>query len=50
MRGLVGSPDGRLLYRTEDSGSLDEAEAIGRSIAEDLIAMGANKILNELFH
>jgi len=50
MRGLVGSPDGRLLYRTEDSGSLEQAEAIGQSIAEDLIAMGADKILNELFH
>jgi hydroxymethylbilane synthase len=50
MRGLVGSPDGRLLYRTEDSGSLEQAEAIGRGIAEELIAMGADKILNELFH
>jgi len=50
MRGLVGSPDGKVLYRTEKSGGLDQAEAIGREIAEDLIALGADKILKELFH
>jgi hydroxymethylbilane synthase len=49
MRGLVGSPDGSVLYRTEGSGALDQAEAIGRNIAEDLLALGADKILNELF-
>lgn len=50
MRGLVGSPDGSVLYRTEDSGDLNQAEAIGRGIAEDLIALGADKILKDLFH
>ena len=49
MRGLVGSPNGGTLYRTEDSGALDQAEIIGRNIAEDLLALGADKILNELF-
>jgi hydroxymethylbilane synthase len=50
MRGLVGKPDGSLLYRTERSGSLDQAESIGRMVAEDLLALGADKILQELFH
>lgn len=50
MRGLVGNPDGSVLYRTEDTGNLDQAAAIGKGIAEDLLAQGADKILNELFH
>jgi len=50
MRGLVGSPDGRLLYRTEASAKLAHAEALGREIAEALLALGAGKILHELFH
>ena len=50
MRGLVGNPDGSVLYRAERSGGLDQAEAIGRLIAEDLLAQGADKILQALFH
>lgn len=50
MRGLVGSPDGSVLYRAERWGSLDQAETIGRLIAEDLLAQGADKILQALFH
>ena len=45
MRGLVGSPDGRLIYRAEKMGSVDQVEAIGRLIAEDLLSQGADKIL-----
>jgi hydroxymethylbilane synthase len=50
MRGLVGSPDGQLIYRAERSGGLDQAEAIGQSIADDLLSQGADKILQALFH
>ncbi len=49
MRGLVGSPDGSVLYRSDRSGTLDEAETLGRLIAEDLLAQGADKILQALF-
>jgi hydroxymethylbilane synthase len=57
MRGLVGSPDGRVIYRAERTGGLDnpfgsgqdKAEAIGKMIAEDLLAQGADKILQALF-
>ena len=48
MRGLVGSPDGSMLYRDEQTGSEEEAEAIGRSVAESLLAKGADKILKAL--
>ncbi len=58
MRGLVGSPDGRVMYRAERTDSVDSpfdsaqdrAEAIGLLIAEDLLAQGADKILQALFH
>jgi hydroxymethylbilane synthase len=49
MRGLVGSPDGSLLYRAEAETDLDEAEQLGRMIADDLLAQGADKILRELY-
>jgi len=49
MRGLVGSPDGSVLYRSECSGSSANGVLIGRRIAEDLLAQGADKILQALF-
>lgn len=49
MRGLVGNPDGSVIYRSERAGGVDEAEAIGRLIAEDLLAQGADTILQALF-
>ena len=50
MRGLVGNPDGSVLYRAERTGGLDQGESIGQLIAEDLLAQGADKILQALFH
>jgi hydroxymethylbilane synthase len=50
MRGLVGNPDGSILYRAERSGGMNQAETIGQLIAEDLLAQGADKILQALFH
>lgn len=48
MRGLVGSPDGRVIYRAERAGTEQQAEAIGKMIAEDLLTQGADKILQAL--
>jgi Porphobilinogen deaminase len=48
MRGLVGSPDGSVIYRAERTGGLNQAEAIGKTIAEDLLGQGADKILQAL--
>ena len=50
MRGLVGNPDGSVLYRAERTGGLDQGEVIGQLIAEDLLAQGADKILQALYH
>jgi len=49
MRGLVGSPDGTLLYRAERQGTFSQAEEIGIAIADDLLAQGADKILQALY-
>jgi hydroxymethylbilane synthase len=49
MRGLVGNPDGSTLYRSERSGGLEEAEGIGRWIADDLLQQGAGSILEALY-
>ena len=49
MRGLVGSSDGSVLYRAEKTGTEAEVETLGRLIAEDLLAQGADKILKALF-
>jgi hydroxymethylbilane synthase len=49
MRGLVGNPDGSQLFRSERSGKPEDAEAIGKAIAEDLLAQGADKILQALY-
>jgi hydroxymethylbilane synthase len=48
MRGLVGAPDGSVLYRSEKQGSFDQAEQIGQAVADDLLAQGADKILQAL--
>ncbi|MGR8941257.1 MAG: hydroxymethylbilane synthase [Gammaproteobacteria bacterium] len=49
MRGLVGSPDGSLLYRSEGWSDLAQAEALGKRLADDLLAQGADKILSALY-
>lgn len=49
MRGLVGSPDGTVLYRAERQGAFAQAEEIGIAIADDLLAQGADNILQALY-
>ncbi|MCF6202921.1 MAG: hydroxymethylbilane synthase [Methylococcaceae bacterium] len=48
MRGLVGAPDGSVLYRSEKQGSFNQAEQIGQAVADDLLAQGADVILQAL--
>lgn len=49
MRGLVGRPDGKEVYRAEAAGSVEQAEQIGRDVAEDLLKQGGDKILQEVY-
>jgi hydroxymethylbilane synthase len=49
MRGLVGAPDGSVIFRSENWEGLDQAEDLGTHIAEDLLAQGADRILAALY-
>jgi hydroxymethylbilane synthase len=46
--GLVGSPDGSEVLRAEHSGAPEDAEVIGHAVADDLLARGADRILEDL--
>ncbi|MGD0958462.1 MAG: hydroxymethylbilane synthase [Methylomonas sp.] len=49
MRGLVGRPDGSLLYRAEADALPEQAAQLGQKLAADLLAQGADGILRELY-
>lgn len=49
LRGLVGSPDGSVLYRAEAESGLADATALGDRVADALLAQGADRILRELY-
>jgi hydroxymethylbilane synthase len=48
LRGFVARPDGSTIVRAEREGAPAEAEAIGRALADDLRAQGAEAILAEI--
>jgi hydroxymethylbilane synthase len=45
LRGAVFSPDGRFVVRLSRTGTLAEAEQVGRLLAVDLLAEGADSVL-----
>lgn len=49
LRGLVGKPDGSLVLRDEIRGSESEPEQLGITLAERLLAAGADTILAEVY-
>lgn len=48
LRGLVGSPDGSRILRSEISGAAHLSEELGVILAEDLLRQGASAILEAL--
>ena len=48
MRGFVATPDGASLIRTEHTGSVNDPEALGNAVAQDLLNQGAGEILAAL--
>jgi hydroxymethylbilane synthase len=48
LRGLVGWPDGSEIVRGQISGPAQDAETLGRELAEDLLVRGARPILDAL--
>ncbi len=49
LRGLVGEPDGSRIIRGEVRGSARDAEQLGASLADDLLARGAKNILDKVY-
>lgn len=48
LRALVGSPDGRRVLRAEERGARADGEAVGRRVADRLLADGAGELLAEI--
>jgi len=48
LRGLVGSLDGKTILQARRQATLDQAEELGKQVAEDLLGQGADKILRAL--
>ena len=49
LRGLVGAVDGTRIFRAEGRAPRAEGERLGRELAEDLLALGADKVLAEIY-
>jgi hydroxymethylbilane synthase len=49
LRGLVGDPSGGLLLSAEARGPQSAAQALGVQVAEDLLAQGADAILQAVY-
>lgn len=50
MRGLVADVDGSVILRAETSGYAENAEQLGKAVAEELLAKGAQQILDKLYN
>jgi hydroxymethylbilane synthase len=48
LRGVIGSPDGREMYRGSEAGPASEAGVIGARLADRLLAAGAKALLDAL--
>lgn len=48
LRGLVATLDGKRIVRADTKGEEGDAEALGRQLAETVLASGGRKILDEL--
>lgn len=48
LNGLVASLDGKVVYRAQCEGKLDEGVLVGTQLAEKLLHTGADKLLSEI--
>jgi hydroxymethylbilane synthase len=49
LRGLVGAIDGSEMIESEISGPVEQGEALGDKLAQELLSRGADKILKEVY-
>ncbi len=48
LQGLVGKIDGTLILRAQQEGSLQDPDALGLTVADELLKLGAEKILQDI--
>lgn len=48
LHGVIASPDGSEMYRGSQGGAIADAEAVGVTLAEDLLKDGADQLLERL--
>ncbi|MFQ5715776.1 MAG: hydroxymethylbilane synthase, partial [Nitrospinales bacterium] len=49
IRGMVGNLDGTVIYKSEKTGPATQAGALGKSLGRELLDMGADHILREIY-
>ncbi|PCH94435.1 MAG: hydroxymethylbilane synthase [Gammaproteobacteria bacterium] len=49
LRGLVGAIDGSEMIESEITGAVEQGEALGNTLAQELLSRGADKILKEVY-
>ena len=49
LRGLVGAVDGSEMIESEITGPVEEGEALGNKLAQELLSRGADKILKQVY-
>jgi hydroxymethylbilane synthase len=49
LEGMVAEPDGSIVLRKKVHGSKERPEELGRALAEDLLAAGADRILEKIY-
>ena len=49
LRALVGETEGSAIIRADGKSAVENAKALGVSIAEQLLAQGADKILAKIY-
>ncbi len=50
LRGRVGNPDGSEMIAAQATGVISQAQWLGESVAETLLARGADRILHAVYH
>jgi len=49
LRGLVGAVDGSEIIESEITGPVEQGEALGNTLAQELLSRGADKILQQVY-
>ncbi|MFQ5482397.1 MAG: hydroxymethylbilane synthase [Nitrospinaceae bacterium] len=49
LQGMVGSLDGKRTFKAEKSGSADDSFRVGHDLAGEILAMGADQVLKEIY-